>query len=318
MKQKTKFDSSIYTIDCEYVESGVAAAYLIQEGDRLCFIENNTNYAIPKLLAKVSDLGLSLDNVDYCMITHVHLDHAGGSGLLMQHCKNASLLAHPKAARHIIHPTRLIESSKTVYGEDVFKQLYGDIIPVPESRVRIMQDEEILAWGNRRFTFLYTRGHANHHFCIYESFSKVIFTGDAFGIAYPSIGDEDHRFIFPTTTPTDYDVKEAYKSLDKIVNTGADFACLTHFGAVDNLSELKKDLVYGYKEMQKIAEASLTLKDQEAMQSYCEIQIRKFLYDFAETKEVSLSIKQKNFLENDIRLNASGLAFWANREKERV
>lgn len=317
MKQEAKFDSSIYTIDCEYVESGVAAAYLIQEGDRLCFVENNTNYAIPKLLAKVSDLGLSLDNVDYCMITHVHLDHAGGSGLLMQHCKNATLLAHPKAARHIINPTRLVASSKMVYGEDLFNRLYGDIIPVPESRVRIMQDEEILDWGNRRFTFLYTRGHANHHFCIYESFSKVIFTGDAFGIAYPSIGDEDHKFIFPTTTPTDYDASEAYKSLDRIVNSGAEFACLTHFGAVDNLSKLKKDLVFGYEQMQKIAESALAQKDQESMQSYCETQIRKFLYDFAETKEVSLSIKQKNFLENDIRLNASGLSFWAIRKKER-
>jgi len=309
------FDSQIHTIDCEYIESGVASAYLIQEGDRLCFVENNTNYAVPRLLAKIEDLGFSPDQVDYCIITHVHLDHAGGSGLLLQACTNAKLLAHPKAARHAIDPSRLIESSKQVYGEEMFHKLYGEILPVPEERVRIMGDGEILQWGSRSFQFLYTKGHANHHFCIYESKSKVIFTGDAFGIAYPQIGGKNQVFIFPTTTPTDYNAEEAFLALDKIVNTGAEFACLTHFGAVSNLPELKKDLVFGYKEMQKIAESALAFEDSTDIQAYCESQIRKFINELASTKGITLSEEQSNFLENDIRLNASGLAYWVSKEK---
>ena len=179
---------SIVTIDTHYLgRSEFAAAYLIVDGDRAAFIDNNTNAAVPRLLAALDDHGLTPAQVAYIIITHVHLDHAGGTSALAAACPDATVIAHPRAAPHVIAPERLVESASAVYGATEFKRLYGTIEPVPADRVRSMEDEEVLAFGARELTFLHTRGHANHHFCVADSATGVIFTGDAFGLAYPAL-----------------------------------------------------------------------------------------------------------------------------------
>jgi glyoxylase-like metal-dependent hydrolase (beta-lactamase superfamily II) len=305
-------DSQIITVDCNYIQKGVACAYIILEGDRVSIVENNTNYAIPILISRIESLGLKPTQVDYCIITHVHLDHAGGTSRLMELCPNATLLAHPRSAKHIIDPSRLIQSAKEVYGLDAFNQLYGEILPVPESRVRIMDDGEILNWGKRTFQFIYTKGHANHHFCIFEKKSNSIFTGDSFGIAYPSIGGKGN-FIFPTTTPTDFDYQEALISIDKIVATGAETAYLTHFGDVQNLPKLRDELKTSLTDFYNIALDSRELKDKNLRQNFIEENLRKTLQSYAKGKSIELNSDQLKFLENDIRLNASGLNHWASK-----
>lgn len=166
----------VITIDCDYLFPQYAASYLLIEGDRAAFIENNTVHAVPRLLSALKQAGLTPEQVEYVVITHVHLDHAGGSAALMQACPGATLLAHPRAARHVKDPSRLIAGARAVYGDARFEALYGKIDPVPAERVREMGDEEILRWRGREWTFLHTRGHANHHFCIYDSALKGVFT----------------------------------------------------------------------------------------------------------------------------------------------
>ena len=152
--------------------------------------------------------GLKPEDVQYLIITHVHLDHAGGSSALLKACPNAVLLAHPRAATHIIDPTKLIKSARLVYGESAFEKLYGEIEPVASARVRVMNDGETVQFGSRNLHFFYTRGHANHHFCILDSGSEGIFTGDSFGLAYPAL-QKNGLLIIPSTSPTDFNPDEA-------------------------------------------------------------------------------------------------------------
>jgi glyoxylase-like metal-dependent hydrolase (beta-lactamase superfamily II) len=226
----------IYCIDCDYVQPRLACAYIIREGNRACFVETNTSPVVPRFLEALGVLGISQENVDWIIPTHVHLDHAGGAGELLRHCENATVLAHPKAARHLIEPQRLIESSKMVYGEQRFARLYGSIIPCQADRLRIMDDDEALSWGERSLRFLHTRGHANHHFCVYDSKSNGLFSGDSFGIAYPdlqrdgcSVSFQPHR---QTSTPG-----AAGQTLDRIRNCGAHTVFLTHFGVLHEMNE---------------------------------------------------------------------------------
>src|SRR5262249_54286000 len=149
--------------------------------------------------------GLGPEAVDYLIVTHVHLDHAGGSSLLMRECPNARLLAHPRAIPHLVDPSKLVASARQGYGDAEFEKLYGRIDPIEAGRVRAMDDGSRLGWAGAELEFLHTRGHANHHFCILLSESgkpRSIFTGDSFGLAYPEL-QQSGLFIFPSTSPTD-------------------------------------------------------------------------------------------------------------------
>jgi glyoxylase-like metal-dependent hydrolase (beta-lactamase superfamily II) len=233
----------------------------------------------------------------------------------MERCPNAVLLAHPKAARHMIDPSRLIASAKSVYGEE-FDTLYGDIIPVAESRVRVMEDGEILTWQNRFFKFIYTRGHANHHFCIYDSGSNGIFTGDSFGIAYPSL-QKEKPFIFPTTTPTDFNPEEAILSLDKIIESGAKKAYLTHFGTIENLPYLKDELREGIQILADIAKQAIDEPEHEIV-DYCKMGVENYFREKEKKSGIRFSDEDWKLLDFDIDLNSQGLAYWAKKKKSKI
>jgi glyoxylase-like metal-dependent hydrolase (beta-lactamase superfamily II) len=307
---------SVITIDCEYVKSGLASAFLLVEGEETCFVENNTTHAVPILLDALKKQNLSKECVKYIIITHVHLDHAGGTSALLSHCPNAIVLAHPKAAPHLINPSRLVESAKMVYGADTFQKLYGEIVPIPSDKVRIMQDWEKIQFGSRFLQFIYTRGHANHHFVIYDSGSNGIFTGDSFGIGYPILQTGNRPFLFPSTTPTDFDAKEAKLSVEKIVNTGADKAYLTHFGEWHYLKEGAKQLLEGLSEMESIF---LKAKDPnfpiEEIDEYVLHSVQNYFRREVENRKLGKDALE--FLEMDAKINAMGIAFASKRARKK-
>ncbi len=220
----------VRTIDCHYMGApGVAASYLIREGDRAAFVETNTARAVPLLLAALSDEGMRPEQVQYVIITHVHLDHAGGASALLEACPNATLLAHPRAAPHAIDPTKLVRAATAVYGVERFEALYGAVGCIPAHRVRVMADGESVELGTRRLTFLEARGHANHHHVVHDTGTDGVFTGDAFGIVYPLL-QRDGPLAFPSTTPSDFDAEAALAAVDRIVATGCSRVFPTHFG----------------------------------------------------------------------------------------
>ncbi|MDH5355416.1 MAG: MBL fold metallo-hydrolase, partial [Gammaproteobacteria bacterium] len=156
-------------MDSGYIQREYAAIYLIQEADEIAIIETGTFHSIPNVLALMSDLGVSNDQVKYVIPTHIHLDHAGGVSAMMDLFEQARLIVHPRGARHMIDPSRLVAGSMAVYGEEPFKRLYGEINPVDESRVDIANDLDVYSLAGRDLVFIDTPGHARHHFCIYDA-----------------------------------------------------------------------------------------------------------------------------------------------------
>ena len=308
----------IETIDCEYTLPRYACAYLLIEEGRAAFVENNTVHAVPKMLAALERHGLGPEAVDLCIITHVHLDHAGGSSALMKACPSATLVAHPRAAPHVIDPSKLVRSAEAVYGADRFRELYGVIEPIPEARVRVMDDGETLDFAGRTLRFLHTRGHANHHFVVHDPEAGVVFTGDAFGIAYPD--QQAHGvFAFPSTSPTDFDGPLARAAVDRILETGAETAYLTHFGGVTALEtiaeQLKRTLEFSEDLMHEAAASDVP---DEALEARIAPELKKHFETRMAESGVERTDEQWGRLAMDVDLNAQGLAFAAAKKRKKA
>ena len=306
--------SSVITVDSLYDRPERAAVFLILEGERAAFVDNNTTLAVPHLLAALAEQGMTPDQVDYAIVTHVHLDHAGGTAELVKHCPNATVLAHPKAARHLIDPSRIVAGATAVYGAETFAQRYGVIDPVPEDRVRSMEDGESLVWGSRTLTFIHTKGHASHHFCIHDSGDNVVFAGDAFGLSRMSSMRPGPAFTVCTSSPPEFDPVEARISVQRILDTGADWAYVTHYGYFDDLAIRAEELLRSIDDLERIGrEAAATSLSGEALQAFCQPRVVAAFEEHLRGIGVLDVAADMTWLEEDIRLNAMGLGFYAER-----
>ena len=178
------FDHGIYAIDTEFADTRLMdASHLIVDDGEAAFVDVGSNFSIPNLLAALDELGIAREQVRYVCVTHVHLDHAGGAGQIMQDLPRATLIVHPRGARHMIDPSALYEGARQVYGTEMMKQHYGELIPVPAERVLEVSEGDTLPLGKRTLTFLDTPGHALHHYCLYDNKARAVFSGDTFGIS---------------------------------------------------------------------------------------------------------------------------------------
>ena len=312
--------SGIHTIDTGYLgRTEFAAAYLIVDGDRVAFIDNNTNAAVPKLLQALDGHGLDPQQVQYIIITHVHLDHAGGTSSLARACPEATVLAHPRAAPHVIDPTKLVASASAVYGEDEFKRLYGTIEPVPAERVCMLEDEQTLTFGRRELRFLHTRGHANHHFCIADSGSGTIFTGDAFGLIYPALQGEG-TFAFPSTSPTDFEPELARAAVRRLIDEQPSGLYPTHFGKVTDIKTAAGQLERHLDFAETLRDAAETSDyPDDALEGYCHARIVDYFTGLLDgLGSLGRDPAVWDLLKLDIDLNAQGIAFAANKRRRKA
>lgn len=310
---------SVHIIECHYVDDQRAAAFLMLEGDRAAFVDNNTVHAVPYLLESLKKAGRNPEEVDYLIVTHVHLDHAGGTAALLEHCPNATVLAHPKTARHLIDPTRLIVGSKVVYGEELFAQLYGDIQPVPETRIRVMEDWEELAWGSRTLTFFYTKGHATHHFCIHDSGTNGVFAGDSWGLGRNELFRSGPPFLAYSCSPPDFDPAEARISIDKILETGAEWVYAPHFSIFNDLprgAEMLRRSIAAYEPILHDAEAT-GLENSELL-GYCMEKMQAATEDQLHWCGVEHFDEDLAWMRFDMQINAQGLAAVVERKRRQA
>lgn len=308
---------SIRTIDCDYTgRPGIAAAYLMREGDEAAFIETNTTHAVPRLLAALAEEGLAPEDVRYVIITHVHLDHAGGAGALMAACPNATLLAHPRAAPHAIDPQRIVAGATEVYGAERFASLYGEVVPVDAARVRTLDDEEELVFGGRTLRFLHTRGHANHHFCVQDSATNGIFTGDSFGILYPDL-QRKGPYAFPSTTPTDFDPEAAHETLDRIVAAGPERVWPTHFGEHTRVQAIADQLRTHLDVFQRFYDqADASGIDGQELDDFCDTWVRSHMEASLDAKGLG-TVADRRLIALDAELNSQGLAFAVRKARHK-
>lgn len=309
---------TLHTIDCHYMAPRMAAAYLMIEGNRAAFIDNNTVYAVPHLLQALTDQGKTPEQVEYLIVTHVHLDHAGGTAALLAHCPNATVIAHERAARHLIDPSRLVAGATQVYGEARFNELYGTIDPIDEARVRIVADDETLAFGERTLQFLYTAGHARHHFCVYDSGTNSVIAGDAFGIAYPDLQNGDHPFIFCGSSPTEFDPPEARKSIQRILDTGATKVHVGHFGTIPDPAAVAPDLLASIDRMEAVQNDAIAADiSEDDLGPYCERRVQEELYALYEATGATLNDTARKNLELDTWLNWNGVHWNAMKARKK-
>jgi glyoxylase-like metal-dependent hydrolase (beta-lactamase superfamily II) len=221
-----------FTIDAD-VTPQFTSCYLRVAGEECAFIEAHTALALPRLMDALKQRGKRPEDVRWVIVTHAHLDHAAGASALLTACPKATLVAHPRAAKNLIDPQRLVQSATSVYGEERFRALYGKIDPIPKERVLVLEDGQSVELGGARLTAHFTAGHANHHFVVDDPAIETVFTGDTFGLVYPAL-QKHGRFAIPSTSPTQFDAAEAKKSIDKVLSLGERFVCPTHFDAWDD------------------------------------------------------------------------------------
>jgi glyoxylase-like metal-dependent hydrolase (beta-lactamase superfamily II) len=299
---------SRHTIDSDRLPE-FTATYLRIAGDECAFIEAHTSHALPRLLAALERHGKRPEDVRYVVVTHAHLDHAAGAGALLAACPNATLLAHPRAAKHLIEPARLIAGATEVYGAERFATLYGTIDAIPQARVKSLADGETFELGGAKLRGVHTAGHAWHHLVVDDPTLATVYTGDAFGLVYPAL-QRGVRFALATTSPTGFHAAEAHKSIERILALGATSACLTHFGEIHDLAECAAQL-RGWIDrseawVEEGARSSLTVKEVEASIAQ---KLRDAIEEDTRARGLSLTPADWEVLALDIELNAQGLAY---------
>jgi len=297
----------ISVIDSEYYSKDFAAIYLLKQKNKVIIIETGTNYSVPHVKDALSQIGLSFSDVSYVIPTHVHLDHAGGAGLLMMQCQNAALVVHPRGARHLIDPSKLVAGAKAVYGENKFKEYYGEIFPIDANRVIQADDNFILDFDGRELRFIDTPGHARHHFCIWDKATKSMFTGDTFGISYRDLDHQDELYILPSTSPVQFDPEALIQSINRIMEFKPERVCLTHFSAIKPTKKATNKLIESIHFVSNLAIKYADKNDSES------IIYKKMMDYFLEgLNEIGFQNNDyaKDRLSLDVLINTQGLIYW--------
>jgi len=303
------------TVDCDYLGPGFAAAYLMHDGARAAFVDDNTAHAVPRLLAALEGEGLAPHAVEAIAVTHVHLDHAGGTGALALACPDAVVLCHPRAVRHLVDPSRLEASARAVYGDERFEHLYGRLLPVDASRVRAVGDDEVVPVAGRRLRFLHVRGHANHHVAILDEDAGEVFSGDSFGLAYPAL-QKRGLFVFPSTSPTDFDPAEARASVRRVAALRPRRVMLAHFGELTAVDEAARQLESFLDVSEALLdEAAASAEPDDALDAFCARRLEPRFLKTAHRWGFEPDDSAMAILRLDLDLNAAGIAHAARRRR---
>jgi len=312
-------NSDIYTIDSLYMRPQLDAIYLIKQGDRLALVDTGTQHSVPQIENALETLELTWQHVDYIILTHVHLDHAGGASALMKKCPNAQLVVHAKGARHMIDPTKLVAGATAVYGEEKFKKMYGTIDPIDEARVLVPEDDSTLDLNGRVLRFIDSPGHANHHHCIIDEKTNGIFTGDAMGLSYTQLRNEHHAYLMPTTTPVQFDPEAMHNTIERVMSYQPKTIYPTHFDGLTPSSRIIAGLHEQIDDMVMMTEQAageLSVEDDKEKQEQefvAKLSDKLSNYYLArcqnELPDLEPSVIEE-WLQFDAPLNAQGLVFW--------
>ncbi len=304
--------NGVYVIDTLYQRPGMAASHLIVEDGHAAFVDTGAAPAAPRLLAALSELGLEREQVDFLFLTHVHLDHAGGAGQLMRALPKARAVVHPRGARHLVDPAKLIEGSIAVYGKEKFSRLYGEILPIAQDRVIATTDGQRLRLGSRNFEFIDTPGHARHHHCVVDLDHCEIYSGDVFGICYHEFDTSAGPFIFPTTTPVQFEPDAMLASVDRLLTYRPKRIYQTHFGPVGEVKRLADDLRELIGDFVRTARRHAATSDRSARIAadiFACLDSRLNAHGYKGSTE-----DRHALLDSDIGLNTAGLEVWLERK----
>ena len=236
------YDRGISAVDVLYERERLNAVHIVLERGRAAIVDSGTANGVERVLRALAGKGVAPEQVDYVILTHVHLDHAGGAGQLMARCPNATLTVHPRGARHVIDPSRLLSATEAVYGAQATRRLYGEVLPVPADRVRETPEGASVSLAGRELAFLDAPGHARHHVVVRDAASGGVFVGDCFGLSYRELDRDGLQFSFPTTSPAQFDPPALQRTIERILALEPQAVYVTHFGRLRDLRRLAGDL----------------------------------------------------------------------------
>jgi glyoxylase-like metal-dependent hydrolase (beta-lactamase superfamily II) len=303
------YGNGIIAFDAGYVRPILAAIHMIVENGRVAFVDTGSNDALPNALAALEKIGLDSATVDYVFLTHIHLDHAGGAGSMMAAFPNAKLVVHPRGSRHMAEPSKLVAGVSAVYGAEYVARVYGEILPIPAERIIEANDGLVISLAGRELLCIDTPGHARHHICIVDKKTSGIFTGDMFGLSYREFDVNERPFIFPTTTPTQFEPEEMRQSIRRLLAFKPEAMYLTHYSRVVDVEALGADLFRRLDAMVNMAVA------EQGAGEVRHQNIKQKLTDYllAEVRAHGCSLSEQvvlDILETDLELNAQGLGVW--------
>lgn len=309
MVEVLDYGFGIHAIDAGYERPNLASIHFMIDSGAAAVIDTGTNYSVPRTLEALARKNIAPEQVEYVILTHIHLDHAGGAGELMARCPNATLTVHPRGARHMADPSKLWAATMEVYGPNKAREVYGEILPIPKERIIETSHDAEITLGERTLRFIDTPGHARHHVCIVDSKSGHVFAGDTFGISYRELDQDGRNFIIPTSSPVQFDPEPYHRSIDLIASYKPDRVYLTHFSQVHDAPRLAgrlHDLVdqhaalgLHYKDAGTEREALLTEGVTRIVLDEAERQGLRFPRDYV-----------LEVMGVDIGLNAQGLISW--------
>lgn len=310
MPRLTRFADGVIAVDTEYVRPQMDAAHVVVAGDQAAIIDTGPGTAAPLVLAALAELQVPADAVRFLFLTHVHLDHAGGAGLLMRALPNATCVVHPRGAPHMVDPAKLVEATRAVYGAELYAKLYGEMLPIDRARIAIAQDGQRFSLPGREFECVHTPGHALHHQAIVDHATNCIFTGDTFGISYREFDTARGPWIMPTTTPTQFDPGQLKASIIRLMQFRPRRVYLTHYSEVGDCPRLASDMYDAVDQFVAIAR-----KNGPHDLSRLRFELRALAHESLRDHGCTMSAAAiDTILGKDFELNAAGLAAWLKRE----
>ena len=301
----------ISAIDTGFFRPQFDASHLLVENGRAAFVDVGTNHSVPLLLDALAEKQIPREAVDFVILTHVHLDHAGGAGALLRELPNARAVVHPRGVRHMVDPSQLIAGATAVYGAEEIQRSYGTLIPVAAARVITAEEGHVVNLAGRELLCIDTPGHARHHLSVWDARSRGFFPGDTFGLSYREFDTDQGAFILPTTTPVQFDPDALKASIRRMLGFQPRQMFLTHYSRVTDLERLARDLFEQIDAMVQIALAHAADAQRHAaiMTALADLYVARArahgcTFDAARMREL---------LAMDIELNAQGLEVWLDK-----
>ena len=303
----TPLGHEVYQIDTRMAGyRQITAGYLIR-ADRPCLVETGTAPSAPVVRDALASLGVGPGDLATVVVTHIHLDHAGGVGDIATMFPAAEIVVHQRGARHLADPTRLMNSAREVYGS-ALEVFFGELKPTPAGRIRAVEERgSVDLGGGRSLDSHYSPGHAKHHVGLIDSASGDLYVGDAAGVFI-----QETRDLRPASPPPDFDLPVALDSLRLFAALAPTRLLFSHFGPVDDvtptLERSAEELNVWVEETRHARAAALDLEHTVAM---VRERTRHRYASLAPGADPEISTKAERI--SSTRANVEGIVHWLDK-----
>ena len=303
----TPLGHEVFQIDTRMAGyEGITAGYLIR-GERPCLVETGTAPSAPVVRDALAALGIGPGDLATVVVTHIHLDHAGGAGDIAAMFPAAQIVVHQRGARHLADPSRLMAGARLVYGR-ALERLFGVLAPVPAERIVALDDTGTVdLGGGRRLDSHYSPGHAKHHVGLVDSDTGDLYVGDAAGVYMPDTGD-----VRPATPPPDFDLAAALASIRKFAALRPARLMFSHYGPVDQVSETldrsAEEINVWVEETRRVRAAGLDLDHAVAM-----VRDRTLDRYVAASPDADPAVAERFERASSVRGNVEGIMQWLDK-----